>query len=56
MKTFEFRKNGDIFTFRYYSRNGQFSSSEDVAKADVSRHLDALHDIGYVMRIDAALS
>ena len=55
MKTFIFRKSGDIFSFRYFSRNGEATHGEDVERSKLSRHIDALHDIGYVMRIDGAL-
>jgi hypothetical protein len=56
LKTFDFHKCGKVFAFRYYSSNGLFSSSEEVEQAKLSRHLDALHAIGYVMKLDAALS
>ncbi len=56
MKTFDFRKRGKVFTFRYYSHNGLLSSCEEVERAKMNRHLDALHAIGYTLKLDAALS
>lgn len=51
MKTYTFHKDGDVFTFRYYSYGGEFYACETVAKQNLSRHLDAVHATGYVLRI-----